>query len=68
MLLLLRGHGADEPLFRHQTDHLRDVMNLLCLDYHDCPTELIRIGRDSGSRHSFLAGDSTMKERSCAAA
>jgi pimeloyl-ACP methyl ester carboxylesterase len=37
-LLFLPGLGADEALFRHQIDHLRDIVNPLCVDYRDCAT------------------------------
>ena len=37
-LLFLPGLGADEALFRHQIDHLRDIVNPLCVDYRDSAT------------------------------
>jgi pimeloyl-ACP methyl ester carboxylesterase len=37
-LLLLPGLGADDALFRHQIEHLRDIVNPLCVDYRDCAT------------------------------
>jgi pimeloyl-ACP methyl ester carboxylesterase len=37
-LLLLPGLGADETLFRHQIDHLQDIVNPLCVDYRNCAT------------------------------
>lgn len=37
-LLLLPGLGADEALFRHQLETLKDIADLVCINYRECTT------------------------------